>query len=289
MLRPESGSKSPGVPFVTIAVVLSLLDALFVLFVAVQARWLFGGAALVREVTGLTVAQYARRGFFELVTAAALVLPLLLLADWATRRDDARQETSFRALATLMVLLVGALLASALQRMLLYIQAFGLTELRLYTTAFMVWLAGVFGWLTYTVLRARRSQFAFGAFVQALAVLAGLHVANPDGMIARIDAARTTTDVPLDGSYVANRLSGDAVPALLDALPRLEAARRSEIARGLLTRWNGPDLHDWRSWNRSAARARRLVRARAHELVAMVDPRCPVRGDATQQCPGGDP
>lgn len=272
--------RSPAVPFVTVAVALGLLNALFVLFVALQARWLFGGADVVREVTGLTLAEYARRGFFELVTAATLVLPLLLVADWGTHREHERQETSFRALSTLMVLLVGALLVSALQRMLLYIQAFGLTELRLYTTAFMGWLAGVFGWLAFTVLRGRRSRLAFGAFLQALAVLAGLHLVNPDAMIARVDAGRTTAGARFDAAYVATQLSADAVPALLDALPGLDEAGRSAVARRLLARWNGPDPHDWRSWNRSASRARRLVRARARALTAMAGPRCPPRGTA---------
>jgi hypothetical protein len=83
----------PGLRFATTATALGALDLLFLLFVAVQARWLFGGARTVAETTGLTIAEYARRGFFELVTAAALVLPLLLLADWATQRDTPQQRT----------------------------------------------------------------------------------------------------------------------------------------------------------------------------------------------------
>ena len=160
---------SPALRYTTGITVLAALDALFLLFVAVQARWLFGGADLVQATTGLTVAEYARRGFFELVTAAALVVPVLLVAEWATLREGPKQETSFRALATVLVLLVGVLLVSALQRMLLYVQAFGLTEQRLYTTAFMVWVALVCGWLAWTVLRGARPRFAFGALVQGLA------------------------------------------------------------------------------------------------------------------------
>jgi uncharacterized protein DUF4153 len=266
--------ESPGVRFTTTATALAALDLLFLLFVALQARWLFGGAGVIEATTGLTVSEYARRGFFELVTAAALVIPLLLVADWATLRENRREEQSFRALALLLVLLVGALLASALQRMLLYVRLFGLTELRLYTTAFMVLLGGVSAWLAWTVLRGARARFAFGALVQTTAVLAGLHIANPDALIARVNLGRDPGAVPLDATYVAGALSADAVPVLLASLPRLGAAERAQVARCLLERW-GAGSHrgrDWRSWNWSASRALTLVHERRAALETVLTP-----------------
>lgn len=266
--------ESPGVRFTTTAIALAALDLLFLLFVALQARWLFGGADVIEATTGLTVAEYARRGFFELVTAAALVIPLLLVADWATLRENRQEEQSFRALALLLVLLVGALLVSALQRMLLYVRLFGLTEQRLYTTAFMVLVGGVAAWLAWTVLRGARARFAFGALVQATAVLAGLHIANPDALIARVNVGRHTDAVPLDAAYVAGALSADAVPVLLESLPRLAAPQRAQVARCLLERWGTGTRrgHDWRSWNWSASRAHALVHERRAELEASLTP-----------------
>ena len=265
----------PGVAPATTATVLGALDLLFLLFVAVQARWLFGGAATIQATSGLTVSEYARRGFFELVTAAVLVLPVLLVAEWATRREDQAQERSFRALALLLIVLVTVLLVSALQRMLLYVQYFGLTEQRLYTTAFMVWLGGVFAWLAWTVLRGERTRFAFGALVQATAVLAGLHIVNPDALITRVNASRTATTAPFDAAYAAGALSADAVPALLQALPVLAPAQRAHVAQCLVERWSVRTGRgeDWRSWNWSAARARRLVRQQTAELDALRAPR----------------
>ena len=61
-----------------VGTVLVVVDLLFLAFVAVQFRYLFGGAELVRGADGLSYAEYARRGFFELVAVAALSLPLLL-------------------------------------------------------------------------------------------------------------------------------------------------------------------------------------------------------------------
>ncbi|MDQ3328880.1 MAG: DUF4173 domain-containing protein [Chloroflexota bacterium] len=71
---------------VEMGIVLGLLDVLFLAFVLVPLRYLFGGAALVESSSGLTYAEYARRGFFELVAVAALVLPLLLLGEWDAAR-----------------------------------------------------------------------------------------------------------------------------------------------------------------------------------------------------------
>jgi hypothetical protein len=62
---PRPTALSLGI--VETSVVLGLLDALFLAFVAVQVCYLFGGAERVVETTGLTYAEYARRGFFDLV------------------------------------------------------------------------------------------------------------------------------------------------------------------------------------------------------------------------------
>lgn len=264
-------TSSPELRFTSAITALGALDLLFLIFVTLQLRYLFGGAAVIVETTRLTISEYARRGFFELVTASALVLPVLLVADWATLVEGPRQRRMFRVLAGALVALVGVLLVSALQRMLLYVQTFGLTELRLYTTAFMVWLGGVFVWFTLTVLRDERPRFAFGALAQALVVMGALHFANPDALIARVNLGRATrtlitgpyTSHPLDAAYLASTLSADAVPVLLEALPRLPAEEQAVVEDQLRSRWGcGSDRSDWRSWNWSEWRARRLVAAR---------------------------
>jgi len=271
---------SPALRLTSAATALGALDLLFLVFVTLQIRWLFGGAAVIAETTGLTMAEYARRGFFELVTASALVLPVLLVADWATLRESRRERQAFRALATLLVAMVGVLLVSALQRMLLYVGAFGLTELRLYTTAFMVWLGGVFAWFLWTVLRDGRPRFAFGALLHAMAVVGALHLANPDALIARVNAAHASP-MPFDAAYAAGTLSADAVPVLLDELPRLAPAERGAVAKLLLERWGTPNQRDWRSWNWSESRARDMVAAQAAELGAMVPAVGPAGGNVT--------
>jgi hypothetical protein len=254
--EPESAGFSVGI--VPVATALGLVDLLFLLFVVIQLRYLFGGAGLVAAATGLTYAEYARRGFFELVTASALVLPLLTGADWLVRNESPAQQRTFRHLAVLLLLLLAVVMTSALQRMRLYVGAFGLSEIRLYSTAFMLYLVAVCTWFGWTTLRGQRRRFAFGALVQGFAVLGALHLINPDAVIVRTNLARPAAERPFDGWYAAS-LSADAVPLLLDALPRLDARARCSVTSGLEAQRRRLERDDWRSWNFARARARRLL------------------------------
>ena len=253
------GDSKLSLGIVPVATALGLVDLLFLIFVVIQLRYLFGGADLIATATGLTYAEYARRGFFELVTVSGLVLPLLAGADWVVRNESREHQRTFRQLAIVLLLLLAVVMASALARMRLYVGAFGLSEIRVYSTAFMLYLAGVFAWFAWTTLRGQRRRFALGALVQGFAVLGGLHLVNPDAFIVRTNLARPPAERPFDGWYAAS-LSADAVPLLLDALPRLDERAMCSVAAGLLEQRRRLERDDWRSWNFSRARARRLLR-----------------------------
>ena len=248
-VRPRRAGGRVGVlGIVELGVVLGLLDALFLAFVLVQFRYLFGGAELVQVSETLTYAEYARRGFFELVAVAALLLPIMLLLDWVARLNTPREVTLYRVLSGLLVLLLFVVIVSALQRMRLYTDQYGLTELRLYTTAFMFWITAGAVWYLATVLRDHRERFLFGAMVAGLVVAAGLNAINPDDLIVRTNAAREDAPARFDGTY-SLRLSADAGPALIEALPIMPPQQRVTVARRLLERWQSSQTHDWRSWN----------------------------------------
>jgi hypothetical protein len=263
----EEGEEVPfargrrGLGVLEIGVALAFLDLLFLAFVVVQFRYLFGGSALVQSEAHLTYAEYARHGFFELVVVTGLTLPVLLLADWALA---GRSSRAFRWLAGVLLVLLAVVIASALQRMRLYVQHFGLTELRLYATGAILWLAVVSAWFAVTVLRGRRHAFAVGALVAGFTATVALNVLSPDAVIARTNVTRPAVDV----SYLAG-LSDDAVPTLVSHISRLPKAQQSKLAAALLERALADD--DWRSWNRSRARARNALRAHRAELQALVE------------------
>ena len=287
-----------------VATALGSLVALFGLFVAVQLRYFFGGSALVQATAGMSYADYARRGFFELVTVAALVLPVLLLAHALLRRDDARTERVYRWLATALLSLLGVIMYSGLARMWLYQSMYGLSTDRLYATVFMVWLAIVFAWFAATVLRGTARYFAGGVIVSGWAMLLALNVADPAGFVAHFDIARGARGKEVDVPYLAS-LGADAAPSLArylvrqpltapagwvvpttdpktgrmvvpDADPsqpatptattRDDFTQRCRVARRLLREWGPEASTDWRGWTAAGARARRAVATNAVAL-----------------------
>ena len=237
--------------------VLGVLALAFAAFVAVQVRYFFGGEELVRAVTGLTYAEYARRGFFELVAVAALLLGVLLAVDWLARDVVGRSRQALRLLTVALLALLGVILASALQRMRLYVGAFGLTELRFFTTAFMFWLVAVFAWYGATVLRGHRRRFVAGVYVSGVLAVFVLAALDPVVRVARFNDAFRERTGRFDAAH-ASTLGADAAPVLVASLASLTPADRCALLPAL-ARWADDDAGDWRSWNRSNSRARAAV------------------------------
>jgi Domain of unknown function (DUF4173) len=268
----------PTLGITEVATAVAALDLLFLLFVAVQFRYLFGGDTLVQVTPNLTYAEYARSGFFELVFAVVLVVPVLLAADWLLARRQQRDDVVFRALAGVQIALVLAITASALFRLRLYHASYGLTESRFYAMVLLIWIGAMLLWLAATVLRGRRDSFAFGALASGLATIALLFVINPDAVVARTNVARMASEdgpVRFDVAY-ATTLSADAVPVLIDALSALPSDVQCPLARHLLRRWPPDSERSIRRWNWSAWRASDLVREHEAQLRSMLgsDQKC---------------
>ncbi|QSQ20756.1 DUF4173 domain-containing protein [Pyxidicoccus parkwayensis] len=226
------------------------VDALFLVFAGFQVAYLFiGGASSPAE--GYTYAEYARRGFFELLLVSMMTLGLVMaLARW-TRRESPLAQGVFRVGATLMVALTVVILASAVKRMTLYEDAFGYTRLRLFTHVFMYALGAVLTWRAVT-LWWRPERFAIGAFVTALGAVLAVNAINPDALIVRLNIERAT-DASGPDVYYLSGLSSDAVPELVRDTAQ-GPAWRTDLLRQYAERL--PAASSWPEWNLSHARAR---------------------------------
>lgn len=226
-----------------VSVVLCSLCGLFGLFVAIQFQYLFGGSAAVVGTTGLTYSDYARKGFFELTWVAALMLPLLVGAYSLAKQESRRETLAFRVMATVLTGLLFVVMASAMTRMQMYIESYGLTPLRVSSSAFMLWLALVFSWFLASLFRSKMPQFAVGALVAGFAVIFGLNFATPDSISARYNVARFGATPDLDAEHLA-ALGAETVPFVLSSLDRLSPNAQYTVMSRYRQRFDS-DL-DWR-------------------------------------------
>jgi hypothetical protein len=266
-VRP-SPSFRPELPALAVTTLLGAVVLMFTLFLVTQATGLFGGEAFIRNQTGLTYAEYARRGFFQMIAASALSLPLVYAAPFAVARDaDARPPLSLRKLMTVQLALIALVLMSAGWRMGLYVRAYGLTEDRLYGMAVMLWIGAMIAVLARTVLMGRTRGAGFGSVVAAAVLLAALNLVNPQGLIARYNLAHPGPQ----GADVAHlaRLGGDAVPVLASRLEEVGATERCTLVREIVRRYGTP-AGDWRGWNLARARARHVA-----QVVGPLASACP--------------
>ncbi len=234
LTRVASAGPAPDAPTVAwrlgrveATTVLGALVALYAAFSGAQAVAALGGAERVLSTEGLTYAEYARSGFFQLLAVATLTIGLLLALRAATGDLVGLRGVLARTAVGLTLVIV----AVAMRRLWLYEQAFGLTMLRLYAMAFAAWIAAVFVLLAASLAGVGRPRAwllpaAAGA---VLVLLLSLNVANPEAVVVRRNLARAATGATLDGAYLA-RLSDDAVPALVEGIARLPAGARAELA-----------------------------------------------------------
>lgn len=264
-----------------LATVIGSVNVLFATFVAVQLRYLFGGASLIEITPGLSYAEYVHKGFFELNTVVALVLPLLLMADSMLIRKSKMGLYAFRVLAGTQIALVLVILGSALMRMGLYQAEFGQSELRLYVTVFMGWLGTVCAIFAATVLSGKRQRFAFASYLSGVAILLGINLANPDALIQTSNMALSklrpqdiglvlnSAPKPLDTAYALS-LSSDGIPPMIDAIEELPKAEAKVLAKALLQK-HAEKKSDWRLFNLSKKLANNAIKAHKNQLTVLAN------------------
>ncbi len=226
---------------------------LYSAFAISQAVATFGGVDPVLETAGLTRAEYARSGFFQLLYAAGLTLAVLLVLDRVRQPGHDRTFRSFAVVSSLLTVLV---VAVSIDRLLTYVDDFGWTMLRLYTVLFAAWIGLLFVGLAFRFagLTTLRTWYPVFVAVTGLIWLLGLNILNPEAFVARENLA---TPEHTDASYLV-QLSPDATPEIVEQLVTLSTEDRRLLIDHLCTDEDS-------SWLGN------IGRARGHDAIA---PRC---------------
>ena len=254
--RVPEGEARPAertLPPIEWGLALGAVVALFAGFVAIQFVVLFGGSEHVLQTSGLTYAEYARQGFGQLLVVAVLAITLIGAA-W--RWSGIERERDLRILRILLgtiCVLTMVIVASALHRLDLYVDAFGATRLRLGAAVTCAWIGVLLVLTLVGVLGKTRGWMARAVVLLSALFVLGFTLTNPEAWIAARNVDRYEHTGGFDARYNGS-LSADATPQLT-RLPSALAERVLDRQRDRLATGDGV-----RSFNFARERARDALR-----------------------------
>jgi two-component system sensor histidine kinase BaeS len=225
---------------------------------------IFGGRDTL-DAAAITYSSYARRGFFELIAAVALIGALLFFLElFVSTRGRTYRGAAFTLLALTTLVLV-----SAAYRLDLYQRAYGWSELRFYAFAAIAFLAGALAIFAWSVARGRMAFVVMPLAAAAITVALAVNAIGPSGFVARanLDRIIDASGLPDDAQRSLDigtlwSLGDGAIPdmvARLDAVPAKDRSAVADLLRGTL-RWRNVDGEvDWRGANVDRERARRAL------------------------------
>lgn len=239
--------------------VLVQLNVLYALFFFVQTKPLFYAQSGYLPA-GMTYAEYAQKGFYQLAVVTLINLVLVLGASVFTRDEEGFRRKLLRGLLFLLVVQTGVILFSAAFRLHLYEEVYGFTYTRMFARTMMLMMAIL---LALLAIRALNEAFPFAkaAWATALLLYVGLNFINIDKIIAEKNVAVYHQNNRLDVDYLTG-LSFEATPAVLGVLDRLEV-RKGFLEENLRAKYHHlQETKDWRSFNLSRRNAIRLLALR---------------------------
>jgi two-component system sensor histidine kinase BaeS len=250
-----------------------VVDAVFVAFIAAQARALVGGRDYIEATTGLTYADYVHQGFGQLTLATALTVLVVWIAARRAGDDSGDRRWLLGSLGLLCALTL-LVVASALRGMSVYQDAYGFTTLRLFVDVFEGWLGFVVLAIMVAGVARRGAWLPRVALVSGAVALLGLAAINPDAWVAQRNIDRWEATGELDLRYL-QTLSADAAPVIVDGLP--EEVSRCVLQMLPLGSLDPQVLDDARAWN--------LGRSRAEDALARIDV-APMPRSSEDECAG---
>jgi len=269
-ITPSTTDTSPTVGHIETSILLGTVNVLFFAFVLLQLLYLFGGENTITS-QGFTYAEYARKGFFELIAVAVISFLLLLTTEKYTAKKDTDHTLMFRLLSSALIVQVLLIMVSAFKRLSLYEEAYGFTTLRLYSHAFIILLAVIFILLLYKIHKDKRENaFAFRAFISIVAFLVVMNILNPDVLIAQRNIGRFEATGTLDTQYLGS-LSDDALPETVKLLDSSNEDLKKSFAQELYsrTRNNSSFFSQWQSLNISRMNADTILKLRIADIETL--------------------
>jgi hypothetical protein len=223
--------------------VLVLINAVYVLFTIVQFKYFFSGSLQ----GDFTYAEYARKGFFELLFVTLINLSITIIVLTYTDRTIGFMKRFVQFLLTALVLSSAVLLSSAFMRLSMYEEAYGFSFIRIIAHSFMIFLVIIFMYTFIKIWIEKLSLFHF-YFISALLYYTVMNVIDVEKMIVSKNIERYEQTGKIDIHYL-NSLSYTGVLGLIDLYE--DNSQLPGLKDILLERKNSAnfDTIPWQSYN----------------------------------------
>ncbi len=187
---------------------------LYVLFFISQANY-FLSAFMGSLPENYSYAEYARRGFFELFAIDLINAGVIFFINFFSKKTGEEKPFTLKLYTVIISVFTLLITATAISKMVLYIQNFGLTQLRVYTTWFMALTSLMF---IFVIIRQFRTGFPFmkAAAVVFTLFFAVLCFSRPDALIARYNMEFCPDQMTYGDIREMTELSADAAAVVLE-------------------------------------------------------------------------
>ena len=249
---------------VVLLTILFLINAIYTIFSFIQFTYLFGGSSFILP-SSFTYAEYARRGFAELIIVSIINFGILIFGVTFVKKDSKRIFIAIKAFLTLLVVSTFILLVSAFYRMMVYEQAYGFTYLRIFVQAFMIMLFFLF--ITNIIyIWYQKIPIIKSYFIISLAIYIIMNFTNVDAIIAKNNINRYFETGKIDMVYLKG-LSYDAEPEMQKFYTSVKNSLDSEekqIAEEIFEYFKERKLDlknqkSWQSYNISKYKAEKII------------------------------
>ena len=250
---PQKEKKTLRCDLMIVNTFLTVILAVYTLFVIVQFRYLFAGGTLP---AGLSYTEYARKGFFELLGLSVVNIFLILPVIHLSQKKESIWSKVTRVLCHYLCAVTMVLLVSSFYRMYLYTADDGLTRLRFFVMGFLVFEA--LG-LIATFFYIAKPKFSITGVYLALAVCyyCLLNLVPADNIIAKNQIDKYLSGEREAVDYIFT-LSADAAPAM-EELYQKDASYQPRIITFLEEKTASDIPKRWQRYNASRAQAEKLL------------------------------
>ena len=242
---PQPLKERKGLPTLTVNTLLVTVVFVYCVYLVSQLAYFTGGfAGLLPE--DYTLAQYARRGFFEMAALCGVNLGIMVFS-LSLCRENAPRSTRF--LCLFIGLVTVFLVSTASAKMLLYIGSYGLTRLRVLTQVIMIFLALVTV-LVSVWLFVPKLPYMKAVVLIALIIGAAVSWADVDTFVARYNtnAYLSGKMQEIDMAHMGS-LGEGALPYIDRLSKEAEDPMVRQMAEDLVNHHGYHKPEDWRSWN----------------------------------------